>query len=161
VRGADDGVSDRVAVGYTTSDGVAARVFDGASLGGELAVDGPWPVSAGGHRWAGAYGASAQPFGGNGIAVAYAACRARSGAKDPCRPNAKGARIDTVYRESTDGGAGWSARRVVAKANKAARVNEAVSLEADGPSGLRWFTWLARTTNWSSNRVQGRTARST
>jgi hypothetical protein len=30
VRGADDGVSDRVAVGYTTSDGVAARVLDGA-----------------------------------------------------------------------------------------------------------------------------------
>lgn len=161
VRGADDGVSDRVAVGYTTADGVAVRVFDGASLGGEFAVDGPWPVSASGHRWAGAYGASAQPFGADGIAVAYAACRSRAGAKDPCRPNSTGARIDTVYRESTDGGGSWSTRRVLARATKEARVNEAISLEADGPSGLRWFTWLARTSNWSSYRVQGRAARST
>ena len=40
-------------------------------------------------------------------------------------------------------------------------MNEAVSLEADGPSGSRWFTWLARTNHWTSYRVQGRSALST
>jgi hypothetical protein len=160
VRGADDGVSDRVAVSYTTADGVAVRLFGGAALSAERTVDGPWPSVAGGLRWAGAYGATAVPFGGDGLAVAYAACRSRPGVNDPCRQNARGARIDTVYRESTDGGASWSTRRVVARAKKAARVNEAVSLQADGPSGLRWFTWLART-RWTSYRVLGRSAVST
>lgn len=162
VRGADDGVSDRVAVGYTTATGVAARVFDGATLSGRVDVDGPWPVSANGRRWAGAYGATIAPFGADGLAAVYAVCRSRPGVKDPClRPDAKGARIDALYRESGDAGATWSNRRAIATATKTARVNEAVSLEADGPSGLRWFTWLARTNAWTAYRVLGRSARST
>jgi hypothetical protein len=161
VRGADDGVSDRVAVGYTTADGVAVRVYGGGALSGERTLDGPWPSSAGGLRWAGAYGASAIPFGGDGLAVAYAACRSQQGVKDPCRPNARNARIDVLYRESTDDGANWTARRVLARASRSTRVNEAVSLQADGPSGLRWFTWLARSTGWTSYRVLGRSAHST
>ncbi|MEO8477133.1 MAG: hypothetical protein ABI572_08795 [Actinomycetota bacterium] len=162
VRGADDGVSDRVAVGYTTATGVAARVFDGVTLSGQVDVDGPWPVTASGHRWAGATGASIAPFGADGLAAAYAACRSRPGVKDPClRPDAKGARIDVIYRESSDGGASWSSRRTIARATRTSRVNEAVSLQADGPSGLRWFTWLGRTNTWTSYRVLGRSARST
>ncbi len=161
VRGADDGVSDRVAVGYTTADGVAVRVFSGGALSGERTVDGPWPSSGSGLRWAGAYGVVAMPFGGDGLAVAYAACRTRSGATDPCRPNTGNARIDALYRESTDGGGSWTSRRVAARAARAARVNEAVSLEADGPSGLRWLTWLARSSRWTSYRVLGRSAIST
>ena len=161
VRGADDGASDRVAVGYTTGTGIAARVFDGAALSGELKVDGSWPVSAGGVRWGGAYGATAMPFGADGVAVAYAACRSRPGVKDPCRPDARTARIDTVYRESPDAGASWSKRRILGRATNSSRVNEAVSLEADGPSGARWFTWLARTNAWTSYRVLGRSAIST
>jgi hypothetical protein len=160
-RGADDGASNRVAVGYTTATGVAVRVFDGATLSAELAVDGPWPVSSSGQRWSGAYGAAAAPFGTDGVAVAYAACRSRPGVKDPCRPNAKSARIDTLYRESPNAGSSWSKRRILARATKAARVNEAVSLEADGPSGSRWLTWLARTNTWTSYRVLGRSATST
>ena len=158
VRGADDGVSDRVAVGYTTAEGVAVRVFDGSTLSGERTVDGPGPATAGGRRWTGAYGASAIPFGGDGLAVAYAACRSRQGVKDPCRPNARDARMDVLYRESTDRGSSWTPRRVLARASRSVRVNEAVSLQADGPSGLRWFTWLARSTGWTSYRVLGRSA---
>jgi hypothetical protein len=161
VRGADDGMSDRVAVAYTTDTGVAVRMFGGSDLSAERRVDGPWPVASRGFRWAGAYGAAATPFGANGVAVAYAACRARAGVGDPCRPNARTTRIDTLYRESPDGGAGWSTRRVLARAKRSARVNEAVSVTADGPSGLRWFTWLARTSNWTSYRVMGRSATST
>jgi hypothetical protein len=160
VRGASDGMSDRVAIGYTTATGVATRVFDGAALSGQVLVDGPWPVHANGRRWAGAYGVAAQPFGTDGLAVAYAACRPRKGADDPCRPNAKGARIDTVYRESPDAGATWSNRRIVAGSSHATRVNEAVSVEADGTSGDRWFTWLGRSTTWTRYRVLGRAASS-
>ncbi len=160
VRGAGDGLSARVAVGYTTAKGVAVRVFDGATLSNEVLVDGPWPVRSKGHRWTGAYGATAQPFGTDGLAVAYAACRPRKGAKDPCRPSAKNAKIDAVYRESPDAGASWSNLRILGGSSKATPVNEAVSLEADGTTNLRWFTWLGRTTKWTRYRVLGRTATS-
>jgi hypothetical protein len=160
VRGAADGMSDRVAVGYTTATGVATRVFDGATLSSQMLADGPWPVNANGRRWTGAYGVAAQPFGTDGLAVAYAACRPRKGADDPCRPNAKNARIDALYRESSDAGATWSNRRILGGSTKATRVNEAVSLEADGASGNRWFTWLGRSPTWTRYRVLGRAAAS-
>jgi hypothetical protein len=160
VRGAGDGLSDRVAVGYTTATGVAVRVYDGVTLSDEVPVEGPWPVWSNGRRWTGGYGAAAQPFGTDGLAIAYAACRPRRGADDPCRPSAKNARIDAVYRESPDAGVTWSNRRILGGSSKATPVNEAVSLEADGTTNLRWFTWLGRTPSWSRYRVLGRSAAS-
>lgn len=160
VRGADDGASDRVAVGYTTSTGAMTQIWDGTAMGPALQVDGPWPVSSGGHRWAGAYGVAAMPVGTDGVAVTWAACRRRPGDRVPCRPDARDARIDVAYRESLDGGAAWSKRRLLARARAAMPVHEAPSIVADGATGPRWFTWLSRTSRWSTYRVEGRTATS-
>jgi len=161
VRGADDGASDRVAVGYTTSTAVVAQVWDGATLGSPLQVDGPWPVSEGGRRWTGAYGVAAMPVGGDGVAVTWAACRQRRGGREACRPGAPDARIDIAYRETSDGGNSWSTRRLLARAGRSTSVNEAPSIVAEGNAGPRWFTWLSRTPRWSTYRVEGRAATST
>ncbi len=107
-RGAADGVTNDVAVAYTTVGGIAARVFDGSSLGGEIEVlGGSWPTQIRDRTYTGATGPVIEPFGTGGLTVAFSACRDTSLTND-CRSTTKGARIDLFSTSSDDGGAGWS-----------------------------------------------------
>jgi hypothetical protein len=157
VRGADDGASTNVAVAYATRDGIEARVFDGSALSRAATVAGPWPTTIAGHRYDDGYGPAVAPFGPEGLAVSWAACRHRSALRDPCSPGALRARIDVVERESSDGGSTWSSFVRLALAHAGAGIDEAPSIEA-GAAGARWFLWLHRNARWSSYVVQGRSA---
>jgi hypothetical protein len=155
VRGADDGASTNVAVAYATRDRVEARLFDGSTIGPALDVAGPWPVTVGGHRYDDGYGPAVAPFGAEGVAVAWAACRHRPAPHNPCAAGSLHARIDVLERESPDAGSTWSPVARVALAHKGTGIDEAPSLEADA-GGSRWFLWLHRGGRWATYRVQGR-----
>jgi hypothetical protein len=155
-RGADDGASTNVAVAYATRHGVQARLFDGGAIGPARDVVGPWPVTVAGRRYDDGYGPAVAPFGAQGVAVAWAACRHRRPAlRDPCAAGSLDARIDVLERESTDAGSTWSAFARVALARRRAGIDEAPSLEADA-GGDRWFVWLHRDGRWATYQVQGR-----
>ena len=154
VRGADDGVSDRVAVAYATHTGIDVRTYEGSALGPARTVAGPWTDSP----YVGGYGATAAPWGTDGLTVAWSACRRVKSLPPSCHPSHAGARIGLREQESGDDGRTWSPPLVLAAASAGAPVNEVPSVEADGASGLRLFTWLRRSPNWSSYRVWARTA---
>jgi hypothetical protein len=97
----------RVAVAFTTNGQVVVRVWDGATLGNEIAVANV-PSVIGGVTYAGAYGPAVLPASLDELLVAFAGCRARSGVPDPCDPSDPGARIDVLYSESADGGSSWT-----------------------------------------------------
>lgn len=122
----------RVALAYTTSTGLAVRIFDGATLDPEVAVL-TWPLVAGGVMYADGYGPAVQPSGISDLMVAVAACRRKAALADPCDPASPGARIDILYTESTDGGATWLApRRLTDAAVAPYKVNDEPSLARTG-----------------------------
>ena len=75
-RGASDGVTNDVAIAYTTDGGIAARVFDGVlALGPETQViAGSWPTQIRVAPTPARPGPSSQPFGA-AHAAAFSACR--------------------------------------------------------------------------------------
>jgi hypothetical protein len=154
-RGADDGASTNVAVAYATPDGFEARLFDGSTIGPARTVAGPWPVTIAGRRYDDGYGPGVAPFGAQGIAVSWSACRHRAALRDPCAAGSDAARIDVLERESPDAGSTWSAFARIALGHKGGGIDEAPSLEADG-AGPRWFLWLHRSGRWEIYQVQGR-----
>jgi hypothetical protein len=124
---------DRVAVAYTTSGGLIARVWDGTALGAELPVA-SFPTVQAGATYASGYGPAVLPAGSTGLLVAFAGCRARSGVRDPCNPSDPGARIDLLYTESPDAGSTWTPIRRFANGTKAPfRTNDepSIALTAD------------------------------
>ncbi len=155
VRGADDGASTNVAVGYATADGFETRLFDGSSLGAGSRVEGPWPTTIDGRLYDGGYGPAVLPFGTEGISVAWAGCRHWFGRAKTCDSGSSKARIDVLERESTNGGATWLTVAPVSIANLVSPISEAPSLEVDG--GTRWFVWLSRGAQWDHYQVFGRT----
>src|SRR6266705_1838808 len=66
----------RVAVAFTTQSKVLVRVWDGVTLGPELAVA-SFPTTAVGVLYAAGYGPAVLPTGSDGLSVAFAACRRR------------------------------------------------------------------------------------
>lgn len=156
-RGAEDGLSSRVAVAYLTASRLETRVFDGTTLAAAQPVDGPWPHQALGHSYTTAYGPAVAPAGTDGLTVAWAACRQVAGLTHTCGTDPR-TRIDLLQRVSGDGGATWSIRQAVAAASPASSVNEAPSLVADESVGRTWYLWLGRTASWSAYRVYGRSA---
>jgi len=117
----------RVAVAFTTQSKVLVRVWDGVTLGPELAVA-SFPATAGGVLYAAGYGPAVLPTGSDGLSVAFAACRRRSVA-DPCDPTDPRARIDVLSRESPNGGATWGPFRRLTDASKAPyRINDEPSI---------------------------------
>jgi hypothetical protein len=97
----------RVAVAFTTNGQVLVRVWDGVTLGGEIAVANVPSVHRG-VTYSGAYGPAVLPAAADDLLVAFAGCRARSGVPDPCDPADPGVRIDVLYAESPDGGSSWT-----------------------------------------------------
>jgi hypothetical protein len=98
----------RVAVAFTTSGALLVRTWNGATLGPPIAVA-SFPSVLGGLTYPGGYGPAVLPAEGDGLFVAFAGCRARSGAPDPCDASDRDARIDLLFTQSTDGGASWTA----------------------------------------------------
>jgi hypothetical protein len=98
----------RVTVAFTTNGALLVRTWDGATLGPAIAVA-SFPSVLGGVTYPGAYGPAVLPAEGDGLFVAFAGCRARSGVPDPCDASDPAARIDLLFTESTDGGASWTA----------------------------------------------------
>src|SRR5205814_9001942 len=82
----------RVAVAFTAQSKVLVRVWDGVTLGPELAVA-SFPPAAGDVLYASGYGPAVLPTGSDGLSVAFAACRRRSNVADPCDPTDARARI--------------------------------------------------------------------
>jgi hypothetical protein len=118
----------RVAVAFTTQSKVLVRVWDGVTLGPELAVA-SFPTTAFGVPYATGYGPAVLPTGSNGLSVAFAACRRRPNVADPCNPTAPGTRIDVLSRESPDGGTTWgSVRRLTDAATAPYRINDEPSI---------------------------------
>ncbi|HEY6566819.1 MAG TPA: sialidase family protein [Actinomycetota bacterium] len=152
-RGAADGVTNDVTVAYTTSEGIAVRLFDGFSLGGEVTVlGGGWPIEIRGRTYTGATGPVIEPFGSGGLTVAFSACRDTSLNND-CRSTAKGARIDLFSTSSNDGGAGWSTpSRLGVSRGSATRVNDAAGLVVTRPDE-RFVLWNARDERFLSYRM--------
>jgi hypothetical protein len=118
----------RVAVAFTTQSKVLVRVWDGVTLGPELAVA-SFPTTAVGVLYTAGYGPAVLPTGSDGLSVAFAACRRRSNVADPCDPTDPGTRIDVLVRESPDGGATWGSFRRLADATRAPfRINDEPSI---------------------------------
>jgi hypothetical protein len=143
-RGAADGVSSDVALAYTTQDGIATRVFDGAVLRAEaIVVGGGWPMDIRGRSYAGATGPVVAPFGRGGLTVAFSACRDTSLTND-CRSTTTGARSDLLSSTSLNGGADWTPvdRIGLARGSKA-RINDAAGLVVTRPN-KRFVLWNVR-----------------
>lgn len=131
-RGATDGASDDVAVAYSTADGLAVRVWNGSSLGGERDVlAGPWPARIRQRSYAGAYGPAIAPSGTQDLTVAFGACRATQLA-NPCNSTQRSARVDLFVTRSADGGDTWTNPFRVS--SKGAPINESPSLVLTRPT---------------------------
>jgi hypothetical protein len=140
-RGATDGASDDVAVTYSTTDGLAVRVWNGSTLGAERDVlAGPWPTSLRGRRYAGAYGPAVEPSGTQDLTLAFGACRATKLA-NPCNSTQPSARVDLFVSRSADGGATWTNPFRVS--GKGATINESPSLVLTRPARIV-VMWNAR-----------------
>jgi hypothetical protein len=151
--GASDGVTNDIAVAYTTADGIAARVFDGASLGAEVVVlGGTWPTQIRDRTYAGATGPVVEPFGAGGLTVAFSACRDTSLTND-CRSTTKGARTELFSTSSNDGGANWSSPDRIGVAQRArSRINDAAGLVVTRPD-KRFVLWNVRDERFVSYRL--------
>jgi hypothetical protein len=132
VAGAAGSSDPRVALAYSTNAGVALRIFDGATLSAPSTVF-TWKEVVGGSGYLDGYGPAVLPFGTAQVAVAVAGCR-RNSHGQPCRPLARGARIDLLYRHSADNGGTWdTAERLTnAGSHPPYRVNDEPSLAVTG-----------------------------
>jgi hypothetical protein len=160
-HGAADGVSDDVAVAYTTTGGIEVRVFDGTGLdGGAQVIGGGWPMQIGGQTYGGATGPIVSPFGLNGLTVAFSACRNTSLSND-CRTTNKGARSDLLVSSSTNGGAGWTVpNRIGRVRGPASRINDAAGLIVTRPD-KRFVLWNVRDERFLSYRLAMRSGSGT
>jgi hypothetical protein len=131
VGGAAASGDPRVAVAYTTNTGMELRIFDGSTLSAPSTVF-TWKAVVGGTGYLDGYGPAVLPFGTSQISVAIAGCR-RNPRAQPCRPLARGARIDVLYRHSADDAATWDGpMRLANAANAHYRVNDEPSLAMTG-----------------------------
>jgi len=156
-RGAADGVTNHVALAYTTASGIALRTFDGSGgLGAELEVlGGSWPTQIGGRTYSGATAPSVEPFGSDGLTVVFAACRDSARAND-CRSTVKGARLDVYETGSLNGGSTWTTPDLVGGVrDRGTRVNEAPGVVMIRPD-KRFVLWTARDETFSTYRLSMR-----
>jgi len=132
VAGAANASDPRVALAYSTNSGVALRIFDGSTLSAPSTVF-AWREVVGGSGYLDGYGPAVLPFGSSQVAVAIAGCR-RNPRAQPCRPLARGARIDMLYRHSADDGGTWDGpvRLTSAGSHPPYRVNDEPSLAVTG-----------------------------
>jgi hypothetical protein len=147
----------RVAVAFTTDGQVLVRVWDGVSLGGELAVANMPSVHLG-VTYSGAYGPAVLPAAADDLLVAFAGCRARSGVPDPCDPSDPAARIDVLYAESLDGGSSWTSLQRLADGTVAPyRTNDEPSIALT--SGTRRIAFDSYGSTFEWYRVRMRSSR--
>ena len=146
----------RVAVAFTTNDGLIVRVWDGATLGAEVPVAN-FPSASGGKTYVDGYGPAVLPVALNDLLVGFAGCRARSGVSDPCDPSDPGARIDVLYTESGDGGSSWTPIQHVAEATKRFRTNDEPSIATT--SGRRRIAFDSYGPAFTRYRVRMRSSR--
>jgi hypothetical protein len=131
VGGAAAAGDPRVAIAYSTNTGVELRIFDGSALSAPSTVF-TWKAVVGGVGYPDGYGPAVVPFGTSRVAVAIAGCR-RNAHAQPCRPLARGARIDVLYRLTADDGASWdNALRLTNAARPSYRVNDEPSIALTG-----------------------------
>ena len=131
VGGAAAAGDPRVAIAYSTDTRVELRIFDGSTLSAPSTVF-TWKAVVGGVGYLDGYGPAVVPFGTSRVAIAVAGCRRNSHAQ-PCRPLARGARIDTLYRLSADDGATWgNPVRLTNAARPSYRVNDEPSIALTG-----------------------------
>ncbi len=140
-RGATDGTTEDVAISYTTTGGLAVRVWDGSTLGPERdLLAGAWPTNLRGRTYAGAYGPAVAPSGTQDLTVAFGACR-RTQLANPCSSTRRSARVDLFATSSGDGGLSWSS--ALRLSGKEARINESPSLALTRPTRAV-VVWNAR-----------------
>ena len=132
VAGAVGAGDPRVAIAYSTNTGLDLQIYDGSTLSATSTVF-TWKAVVGGAGYLDGYGPAVLPFGTSQIAVAIAGCR-QNPAAQPCRPLAKGARIDVLYAHSPDDGTSWDAplRLTDAGSHPPYRVNDEPSLAVTG-----------------------------
>jgi hypothetical protein len=131
VGGAAAAGDPRVAITYSTNTGVELRIFDGSTLSAPSTVF-TWKAVVGGVGYPDGYGPAVVPFGTSRVAVAIAGCR-RNAHAQPCRPLARGARIDLLYRLSADDGTTWdNPLRLTNAARPSYRVNDEPSIALTG-----------------------------
>jgi hypothetical protein len=153
-QGATDGLSNRVAVAYTTATGLAVRVWVGGVLNLERTVA-TWPFTVDGQSYADGYGPAVLPSGTSSLTVAFAACRSRPIAND-CDAFDPGARINVVVRDSGDAGFTWSSFDPITDATDPPyRTNDEPSLARTG-SVLR-VSFVRYQSDFSDFRVSART----
>ena len=152
-RGASDGVTNDVAIAYTTDGGIAARVFDGSSLGPQVPViAGSWPTQIRGRTYAGATGPVVQPFGAQSLAAVFSACRDTALSSD-CRSTKKAARVEVLSTSSTDGGGSWSEPdRIGGVRGIGSRINDAAGLVVTRHD-KRFVLWNMRDARYSFYRL--------
>ena len=121
-----------MAIAFSTNTGLDLRVFDGATLSPAATVF-TWRAAVGGAGYVDGYGPAVLPFGTSQIAIAVAGCRHNPLAQ-PCRPLARGARVDVLYRHSPDNGTTWDGplRLTNAGSHPPYRVNDEPSLTVTG-----------------------------
>ena len=153
-QGATDGVSNRVAVAYTTATGLAVRVWVGGVLNAERIVA-TWPFTIDGQSYADGYGPAVLPSGTSSLTVAFAACRSRP-IPDACDASDPGARINVLVADSADAGLSWSALDAITDATDPPyRTNDEPSLASTG--SLLRVSFVRYQSDFSDFRVSART----
>jgi hypothetical protein len=151
-KGAQDGLSNDVALAFTTQTGVSVRVYDGAGLGPQFDVVSPWPATLRDRVYTGATGPIVQPFGADGLVIAFAGCAATALAND-CRSTAIMARVDMFTSNSLDSGATWTPPLRLFSANDpTTQINEAPGLAVVG-SNRRFVLWNSRDPGFVNYRL--------
>ena len=113
VGGTADPADPRVLIAYSTANHIEVRHFDGAVLAAPSTAF-TWKQQTAGVRYDGGYGPAVLPVATTGVAIATAACRPNPRVPNPCNPLAKGARIDVLFRLSSDGSSWDDAVRLTA-----------------------------------------------
>jgi hypothetical protein len=131
VGGSPDPADPRVSIAYSAPGQLEVRTFDGATLGPAI-VSFRWKRLITGTRYNGGYGPAAIPTPSGGVALAVAACRPNPNVRNDCRPLAKGAKIDVLYRSSPDSVSWGRATRLTDASAKPIRIYDEPSIALTG-----------------------------
>lgn len=154
--GANDGVSNRVAVAYTDATAVKVAVYSGSGAP-VIHTVAALPLVLGGKTYTGSYGPVVQPVGTSGLIVAMPACIDTSLAND-CNYNSKLDRTDMLETDSANGGTSWSTPVVLGSSStKGSPINDSPSIVTTSSSAsyVEWNGWQANYFNYRLFLRQG------
>ena len=112
----------------------------------------PWPVTDGSKTYDGSYAPAVQPFGTDGLAMAFTGCVVTAQTADDCNSTLNKVREDMLYRESVGGTLG-ALKLVQGSGTAAQTLNDAASIVVTGSGSttkrfIQYNGWNATHANY-------------